>query len=352
MCKSCLSRRSLLARGVTLVGALAMGGSGLITTVAPRPVAHRTTLPRPEPLKITDCDSWGAREPSGELTVLDRRPEKVIVHHTATRNRDDVSQTDLNVLARAIQNYHMDARGWIDSGQHFLVNRGGLIAEGRHRSLESLLVGRRLVEGAHCTDQNDSSIGIENEGIYLDEDQPEEQYEALRALCAVTCQQYAIDPAELYGHRDYADTACPGDELYETLPKLREDVAAMLGAKLTWRSPPTWPLLRPADRGPKVLAAQHLLRAAGLTGVPADGTFGPATSNGVYEFQRRHGMELTGVIGGGSWPLLAVPVRPGEGGEAALAVAALTARGQRHVPETMSPAAWQRLLGTGGQRPR
>jgi hypothetical protein len=58
--------------------------------------------------------------------------------------------------------------------------------------------------------------------------------------------------------------------------------------------------------------------------VPTDGQFGRAMADGVYEFQRRHHLPVTGMIGGGSWPLLAVPVKAGQGGNAELAVQVLT----------------------------
>jgi peptidoglycan hydrolase-like protein with peptidoglycan-binding domain len=135
------------------------------------------------------------------------------------------------------------------------------------------------------------------------------------------------------------------------LPALRSQVAQILGKGADWEvvSTPTWPLLRIADRGISVLAAQHLLRAAGVPGVPADGAFGRSTADGVFEFQRRHRMEITGMIGGGSWPLLAVPVKPGQGGEAGAAVQALLKRPgarQFQMPAQVDRATWQRLLST------
>ncbi|MGQ0482978.1 MAG: peptidoglycan recognition protein family protein [Pseudonocardia sp.] len=351
-----ISRRGLLGSVAGLAAGLAAGGV-LLTDPQPGgridPVAGRAALPGPVRPKVLSCTGWRARDPSEPVSVLPRRPIKIIVHHTATRNRDD--PLTLSTLARAIQDFHMDTNDWIDSGHHFLINRQGLIAEGRHRSLETLLGGRRMVEGTHCPGQNDCSIGIENEGTYTESNPPPGQLVMLRVLCAFTCLQYGLRPGEIYGHRDFRDTACPGDRLYALLPSLRRSVARLLRPGVDVRtvgSPPTWPLLRIADRGQAVLAAQHLLRAAGVPGVPADGQFGRATADGVYDFQRRHGLELTGMIGGGSWPLLAVPVRRGQGGEAELAVRALLAtdRGGGQgwtVPDTVTTPAWQRLLGTG-----
>jgi N-acetyl-anhydromuramyl-L-alanine amidase AmpD len=304
------------------------------------------------------CAEWHARDPSSSVKVLDKRPTKILVHHTATENSNAVGPEDLAVLARSIQDFHMDTNGWIDTGQHFTVNRGGLIAEGRHRSLETLLRGTSFIEGAHCPDQNDSSIGIENQGTYTAVRPPKALLSTLTVLLAYSCAQYRIEPTQIYGHRDFRDTACPGDKLYALLPQLRQQVSRLIGKPIDQRTaaPLTWPLLRSNDTGPAVEAAQHLLRNAGLTAVPADGTFGTSTTNAVMEFQRRHGFEQTGLIAGGSWPLLAVPVSPADPGEAGQAVRVLLAHypvqagssseaDGTALPDPMTPATWQRLLG-------
>lgn len=384
-----MSRRGL----VTAAGGLALGGmaalSGLLADSPVRWLAQTQSAAGQPPMY--DCPSWGAREPSSPVTVLNKRPEKILVHHTATANSDQVAAADLGILARSIQNFHMDTNGWLDTGQNFTINRGGLIAEGRHRSLRTLLAGDSFVEGAHCTNQNDSSIGIENQGTYTEVQPPAALFNTLILLCAYGCRQYGLKATELYGHRDYWDTACPGDKLYSLLPTLRAQVARLLGqspgqtpdrstgpptpadpsspsspsdpdkraltgqSQLAAYNPPRWPLLRIADRGPAVLAAQYLMRASGIPNVPVDGQFGRAMADGVREFQRRHAMEQSGMIGGGSWPMLAVPVRAGTGGDRELAVRALL-RGPSHqlvsaggsrsarLPDTVRAATWQRLL--------
>jgi N-acetylmuramoyl-L-alanine amidase/Putative peptidoglycan binding domain len=353
-----LSRRALIAlvSGLTVGGGMtrrSSAGSGALAGQADDAAIERAAAlvadryPAPVQPPIYTCAAWGARKPSAPVTELRRRPTKIFIHHTATANRTDVGPADLGVLARAIQTFHM-RNGWIDSGHHFLVNRGGLIAEGRHRSLETLRVGRSFIEGAQCADYNDSSIGIENQGTYGKVNPPAALLVSLRALCAYACLQYQLAPEHLYGHRDFGDTECPGDRLYALLPQLRAQVAVLLGKAMdATQAALTWPLLRLADRGPAVLAAQHLLRAADVPGVPADGVFGQSTADGVVEFQRRHGGEQTGMIGGGSWPRLVAPVRPGQGGEVDAALTALLSRsGARRfdLPVTANQETWQRLL--------
>ncbi|XVV01224.1 peptidoglycan recognition protein family protein [Actinosynnema sp. CA-248983] len=161
-----------------------------------------------------------------EPNVVLKRPERILIHHTATENAGDTSERHAFELARFFQRLHAADRGWGDTGQHFTISRGGRLLEGRHGSLAALRSGDRLVEGAHCPGQNRSSVGIENEGTYVSEVPPDEQWDALVWLCARVCRQYDIPPTEIYGHRDfYGDTVCPGDAFYALLPRLRADVA-------------------------------------------------------------------------------------------------------------------------------
>jgi hypothetical protein len=325
---------------------LAVAGGSLLGGVAAPGRAYAADGPT-----IVSCDGWGSRPPNGLLPVVEKAPVKILVHHTATPNVADPGPDAAVRLARSIQNFHMNVRRWPDTGQHFTVSRGGVVLEGRHHSLEFARVGRRQVEGAHCTGQNLVALGIENEGTYSAVDPPEKLWTRLRELCAYLCRQYRIAPTEIYGHRDFKDTACPGDRLYAALPRLRTEVAALLGQRAARTKVAAWPLLRIADRGDQVLAAQYLLRDAGVAGVVPDGRFTRELTDAVRGFQTARGfrddetLQVTGMIGGETWPAIARAVRSGEDGDAARAVAVL-ARGRRteSLPDVVTPEMWQYLL--------
>jgi hypothetical protein len=327
------SRRSVLLGGLVLTGTL----GGLV-----RPAEALAAEAPP----VIDCAGWGARPNRNVVPVWNQRPIRVMVHHTATANVPDLSRAAADNVARLIQGFHMDRRGWIDTGQNFTISRGGFVLEGRHRSLEVLRSGRRHVEGAHCTGQNVESVGIENEGLYTAEEPPDQLWKRLRDMCAYICDQYGIRPTEIVGHRDFKDTECPGDTFYGMLPRLRTEVAERLGERLSAQSArkASWPLLRRDDTGPPVQAAQHLLRAAGHTVVQADGRFDLRTLHAVQEFQRaRRTEEVNGMIGGESWPLLTSTdgVNPEE---VELAVRALTPGGAVRVSSVPGTDEWKRLL--------
>jgi hypothetical protein len=339
------SRRALLRTGLTVT---AIGATGVI-----RPSFATAAVPQPQ---IYDTRNWHARDPNGTIQVLNQRPTFIIVHHTAGANSNDFSLDHAFQISRDIQNFHMDSRGWIDTGQQLTTSRGGFVTEGRHRSLEVLTGGTRHVMGAHVANNNSTCIGIENEGLYTSVNVPTALWNSLVDLVAYIAQQYAIPTANIKGHRDFNATECPGGVLYGRLPELRSAVAAKLGHPIATAEAPTWPLLRPGDTGDKVLAAQYLLRAQGLE-VPLDGGFGADTFAAVQRFALKSAIpyepcyasphaDESGLLGSPVWPLLARPTFADASDDAGRAARILlAAKGFRAAPDRLiDTPAWQSLL--------
>ncbi|MFE7409438.1 peptidoglycan recognition protein family protein [Streptomyces laurentii] len=299
-----LRRRSLLAGALSLGTALTTLGTG-----AGRAWAADGPL-------VSGCEAWGARPPKSPVKVLPARAQKILVHHTATPNVTDYGQAQAFALARIMQADQMDVRGWIDTGQHFTISRGAFVTEGRHGSLAALDSGTQFVEAAHCPGQNTVAIGIENEGTYTTEEPRPEQYATLVALCVRICLQYGIRPYQIYGHRDFHNTECPGDRLYARLPQLRADVAARIGGDPT---APVWPVVGTGEVSERVRVLQYLLVQRGATITP-DGAFGPATEAAVRAFQKQIEAAVDGVAGNQTWNQLCAPVAQGAAGEAVTAV--------------------------------
>ncbi|NUQ98217.1 MAG: N-acetylmuramoyl-L-alanine amidase [Streptomyces sp.] len=214
---SSMPRRRFLASAA----AVGIGAGAVIIGATPAQAAV------PEP-NMYDCAAWDARPPSSPVSLAGNNPNKIIVHHTAFANTDDTGLSASFAIAHEIQNLHMDTNGWIDSGQHFTISRSGIIMEGRHRSLERLLLGNNMVVGAHTVGQNYQSIGIENNGTYTSVAPPALLYDSLVSLCSYICYKYNLSPTQIYGHRDFNSTQCPGDVLYAMLPQLRSDTAARM----------------------------------------------------------------------------------------------------------------------------
>ncbi|WP_367128876.1 peptidoglycan recognition family protein [Saccharothrix sp. HUAS TT1] len=120
----------MVTRRALVLGVGAVVGPGASTW--PHPVVRR---------RVERCAEWGARPPVEPPAPVSRPPERIVVHHTATPNVADGSR--------------------------------------RHGSLDALLAGDRMVEGAHAYGQNRKPIGIETEGTYVDEIPPAVQWDAL-----------------------------------------------------------------------------------------------------------------------------------------------------------------------------
>ncbi|MBT2905146.1 peptidoglycan recognition protein family protein [Streptomyces sp. McG8] len=209
-----LFRRRLLLAGAAGLAAGAVSG-----------VAHARGAAAVQP-DIDGTKVWGARSPQGTVSVLQYRPSRLVVHHTVSPNTTDYSRAQAHSHAHWVQDLHMDDNGWVDTGYNFLVSRGGWITEGRTGSLSALNGGRTFVLGAHTSGQNTQAVGIACEGQYHAGAQPPKaQWDVLVALCAYACDQYGIASTQIFGHKDYGTTECPG-VYHDMLPQLRAEVAA------------------------------------------------------------------------------------------------------------------------------
>jgi N-acetyl-anhydromuramyl-L-alanine amidase AmpD len=255
---------------------------------------------------IIDCDTWDARPPSSDVTIEQGTTRKIVVHHMDFPNTTDYSYDHAIWLAQDCQNLHMDTNGWIDTGQHFTISRGGYVLEGRHESLDSLELGTQQVQGAHCVGENNQSIGIENEGTYVTETPPAMLWNSLVKLCVTICTQYDIHAWNIFGHWDWNDTDCPGAAFYREFPKLRAQVAAQLGTPYSQVPARNWPDIFTSSAGSTVMTLQYLLAAAGYSVTPS-GAYDSATLAAVQDFQAAHGFEVAsdGTVTQPTWETLA-----------------------------------------------
>ncbi|MCW2901693.1 MAG: N-acetylmuramoyl-L-alanine amidase [Streptosporangiaceae bacterium] len=215
-------RRRVLGAAVALGGAALLAGATDLGSAA-----SATTRPY-----IYTRAQWKARAPKVPATVLSRMPDHIVVHHTATPNSTDYSTGHAAALSRSIQDHHMDTNGWDDIGEQFTISRGGHLMEGRNRTMYALDTLSQVV-GAHTSGHNDHTVGIENEGLYTSATPPAALWDKLVQVCAYLCDLYGIAPSTgIVGHRNYNATVCPGDRLYGMLPRLRQEVAALLGLRV------------------------------------------------------------------------------------------------------------------------
>ncbi|MFI6032745.1 peptidoglycan recognition protein [Streptomyces sp. NPDC051315] len=233
---------ALCARGVehTATAALAARGAHPAGT---RPVTAHTAARPP----IVPRSAW--------LTGLARRPQPppryddkvlaVFVHHTDSPNTYDCA--DAPGIIRSLYAGQTGGRDWDDIGYHFLVDRCGVVYEGRAGGVD------RPVTGAHTQGFNHRTAGVAALGTFTaGVPVPQAMVDAIAALTAWKLGLSGVDPrAEVRltssnshsryaagataalpavaGHSDGYMTSCPGAALSARLPEIRWTAARLQG---------------------------------------------------------------------------------------------------------------------------
>lgn len=145
------------------------------------------------------------RETNFEFSSLQNRDttDAIVIHHVGNTNRD--------VSAAEIDRWHKN-NGWAGIGYHFVIRKDGTIERGRPMDML----------GAHCYEHNWHTIGVNIVGAFDDNDPEPEQMVSAAKLLAALCRHYGLEPnrRNIVGHRDFNSTACPGQRLYDKLPRL------------------------------------------------------------------------------------------------------------------------------------
>lgn len=126
--------------------------------------------------------------------------EQIVVHHSAS----------LDGTAEDFAEWHVRDRGWPGIGYHFVIEKNGAIVMGNPLTNISY----------HTQGQNTKSVGIVLSGNFEIEQPTAAQMASLSNLIAYLRDELPNE-LQVYGHRDFAATACPGDNLYDKLPQFK-----------------------------------------------------------------------------------------------------------------------------------
>ncbi|MBI4678849.1 MAG: N-acetylmuramoyl-L-alanine amidase [Elusimicrobia bacterium] len=164
--------------------------------------------------RLVTREDWGARPATEKYE--DHLPARFTMHHTAgtkPRTYDEAVQE-----MRFIQDYHINGRGWIDIGYHFVISPAGHAFQGRPEG----------AKGAHALGHNTGNLGVSFMGNYhapIADEPAQESLDAFVSLGRRLSSDYAIPPERLETHRDLGSTDCPGDILYAKFPELKALIA-------------------------------------------------------------------------------------------------------------------------------
>lgn len=216
------SRRSRRG-GLVLVLVVGMAATAALIGAPGANAAAPGDVPFPPNPGYVSRAQWGADE-SLRLAACPEgpqysEPKLIVVHHTATTNSYTPQQTAATV--RGIYVYYIQGRGYCDHGYNFLVDRYGIIYEGRYGGVD------RGVIGAHATNFNTGTVGVAMIGDYSTVPPTGATFNALSNLIAWKMSVHQMNPFvpvafrgailnPIIGHRDAGrisgdGTACPGN---------------------------------------------------------------------------------------------------------------------------------------------
>ena len=192
---------------------------------------------------IVSRSGWGCPQPNGYSDGYGiywppeyQTVEHVILHHSETEN-----ETDGGDAVRSIYQYHTFDRGWGDIGYNYLVDKNGVIYEGRY--------GGTNVVGGHAFQYAFGSSGICAVGSFMTQDiTPSCKASVINITAWVARALNPLGKADFHqvrslpticGHRDTNQTECPGDVYYGDMNYIRTQVANRLSS--TSHTPPGTP---------------------------------------------------------------------------------------------------------------
>jgi hypothetical protein len=208
------------------------------------PAARAAQEPQPGIVPRAD---WGASQCPPRQAPDYGEVKAAYVHHTVSLN--DYSPEDAPGIVLAICRYHRNSNGWNDIGYNFLVDRYGVIYEGRAGGIAEAVVG------AQAQGFNSQTTGVASIGDHSSAQLTPQTLAAMARLIrwklpihgAATSGRVTLVSAggsasrypagarvsveRVLGHRETNSTSCPGEAGYAQLPQLRAMVqgAAIAG---------------------------------------------------------------------------------------------------------------------------
>ena len=170
-------------------------------------------LPLDIPFNLINRKNWQAQNPTEPY--VKHIPKRFTIHHTAARYPQTIEDSFKEILF--IQDYHQNAKEWIDIGYHLLIDPLGNIFEGR--PVDAI--------GAHVKNENTGNIGISLMGYYhppVSDTPTVKTFESFIMVGKYIKDNYSIRISSFYAHRELGATACPGDIIYENMPNLKKAI--------------------------------------------------------------------------------------------------------------------------------
>jgi hypothetical protein len=206
------SRRNFLKSFVMVIPTLVVASKTVSGGIVKRGLISLVNLDFINAEMDIQCrDQWTQVLPRKWLLRTAVEFDRITVHHVGKYRNFDIAKNTVVRDLDGILTEHMD-RNYGDIGYHFIVDYAGRLWEGRSLGYE----------GAHVSGQNDRNIGIVCIGNFDIQKPSEEQLITVEQIITVLREHYAIKQTRIFGHRDLSPSACPGENLYPSVIKLRD----------------------------------------------------------------------------------------------------------------------------------
>lgn len=149
--------------------------------------------------------SWNARAPKNRTNLVKSEQRGTAVHYSGANADELADHANCPARVRAIQNFHMDNRGWSDIAYSYLVCKHGVVFEGRGVGI------RTAANGTNSGNDAFHAVCFLGDDTANRDDVTDPGRRALRD--AVTLCNGWADRKEVRPHSFFKPTGCPGDEL-------------------------------------------------------------------------------------------------------------------------------------------
>lgn len=181
---------------------------------------------------VVQQSEWRAGLPEPSYNRSFTTTENMIVHHSAGSN----NISDYTQAVRDIYIFHTQENGWSDIGYNYLVAPDGVIYAGRDPGSGE----QDQVIGAHFCGSNSNTMGVCLLGNYETAEPESQMLESLESILSWKAFKDGLEPLEnnshplnanlgiIAGHQDGCNTLCPGENVYNRLQDIRQNVDGQL----------------------------------------------------------------------------------------------------------------------------
>jgi hypothetical protein len=160
--------------------------------------------------------AWAAAGDVPNIKDMDRMlpPKYITIHHDGMTPFWGVTDLEARLRLEWIRNGHR-GKGWSDIGYHYIVDRSGVVWQGRDVT---------KWQGAHVKNRNENNIGVMCMGNFMLQRPSAAQVAGLNRTVAQLQRVYRIPTANVKTHKEWegAKTECPGTNLQSKVLALRK----------------------------------------------------------------------------------------------------------------------------------